>query len=93
MLDGLDEDQVVFEGYEVNTHRVMLADMRGSKEDLVELDGVGGTALLVYADLHRDGLHFPVAPYKHALETEGLAQMAKDMGIHVYGLPNYVILH
>ncbi|MEY2698269.1 MAG: hypothetical protein RL720_225 [Actinomycetota bacterium] len=35
--------------------------MRGHK--LVRLEGVGGTMLLVRADIHRDGLVFPAFPY------------------------------
>ena len=36
--------------------------------------------LLVRADLHREGLLFPVAPHRGYLETEGLAVLARDMG-------------
>jgi hypothetical protein len=39
-----------------------MQDMRGGP-DLVRLDAVGGTALLVRADVHRDGLIFPPFPY------------------------------
>ena len=38
--------------------RLHLDDFRGG-EDVVQLHAVGGTMLLVRADLHRDGLHFP----------------------------------
>jgi hypothetical protein len=93
MMAGLEDDELVFEGYALNTHRRALGDMLNKKEELVELDGVGGTVLLVLADLHRDGLIFPVAPYKHTIETEGLAQLAKDMGVRAYGLPHYRIFH
>lgn len=55
--------------------------------------GVGGTALLVKAQVHRAGAIFTWTPYKHALETEGFGRMANDMGYQVIGLPNYVILH
>lgn len=60
---------------------------------IVPLDGVGGTALLVRADLHREGLCFP--PYSHRgyIETEGLAAMAKDMGVASWGLPDLRIVH
>ena len=37
-------------------------DLRGGDE-LVPIDSVGGTMLLVDADLHRDGLIFPAFPY------------------------------
>ena len=40
--------------------RLHLHDLR-SEGDLVPLDSVGGTMLLVRADVHRDGLVFP--PY------------------------------
>lgn len=62
-------------------------------EGIVPLDGVGGTALLVRADLHREGLCFP--PYSHRgyVETEGLAMMAKDMGVTAWGLPDLRIVH
>lgn len=59
----------------------------------VPLDGVGGTALLVRADLHREGLRFPSEPYRGYLETEGLAAMAADMGITCYGLPGLRVIH
>jgi hypothetical protein len=42
--------------------RFHLDDLRG-QGDLVPLDAVGGTMLLVRADLHRDGLVFPPFPY------------------------------
>ena len=42
--------------------RLHLEDLR-REGDLVRLDAVGGTMLLVRADLHRDGLVFPPFPY------------------------------
>jgi len=42
--------------------RVRMEDLRGGA-DLVRLDSVGGTVLLVRADIHRDGLVFPPYPY------------------------------
>jgi len=38
--------------------RIHMEDLRGAA-DLVRLDSVGGTVLLVRADIHRDGLVFP----------------------------------
>jgi Anp1 len=71
--------------------------------DLVELDTVGGTMLLVRADVHRDGLIFPPFPYgvghelarpgRGEIETEGLGLMARDMGHRCWGLPNLEIRH
>jgi hypothetical protein len=81
---------------------VHLEDLR-SEGDLVELDAVGGTMLLVRADLHRDGLVFPSFPYGGRnsrirgnlgeLETEGLGMMAHDMGHRCWGMPNLEIRH
>jgi len=48
---------------------------------------------LVRADLHREGLRFPSSPDRGYLETEGLAVMAKDMGITCHGLPGLRIMH
>lgn len=42
--------------------RYLMHDLRDAG-DLVELDSVGGTMLLVRADLHREGLIFPPFPY------------------------------
>ena len=74
----------------------------------VRLDAVGGTMLLVRAELHRDGLIFP--PFRYGLEspwirrshpmwrrgeieTEGFGILAKDMGLQCWGLPNLEIVH
>jgi hypothetical protein len=80
----------------------LLSDLR-AEGDLVELDAVGGTMLLVRADLHRDGLVFPPFPYGRrihpvppgtlTLETEGLALMARDMGHRCWGMPNLEVRH
>lgn len=64
-----------------------------SGEGPVPVDGVGGTALLVRADLHREGLCFPPYPHRGYIETEGLAAMAADMGIACWGLPDLRIVH
>jgi glycosyltransferase involved in cell wall biosynthesis len=59
----------------------------------VSIDAVGGTALLIRADLHREGLIFP--PYSHRgyIETEGLAMMARDMGCQCWALPGLRVVH
>jgi glycosyltransferase involved in cell wall biosynthesis len=59
----------------------------------VEVDSVGGTALLVRADLHREGLNFPPYSYRGYIETEGLAMMARDMGVASWALPQLRIVH
>jgi peptide chain release factor subunit 1 len=84
----------------------LMQDMRG--QGLVRLDAVGGTMLMVKADIHRDGLIFPAFRYgvssprkrpSHPvwgtgeIETEGLGIMAADMGYQCWGLPDLEILH
>ncbi len=74
----------------------------------VRLQSVGGTMLLVRADLHRDGLIFPPFRYgnesgnarqrhpvwgRGEIETEGLGIMALDMGTQPWGLPDLEIVH
>ncbi len=82
--------------------RYHLDDLRGGPS-LVPLDAVGGTMLLVRADLHRDGLIFPPVPYRPGhpksrggegeIETEGLGLLASDMGETCWGLPNLEVIH
>jgi hypothetical protein len=71
--------------------RLYLGDL--AERDLVEVDAVGGTMLLVRADLHRQGLVFPPFPYKGLIETEGLAAMARDMGVSCWGMPRLEVWH
>ena len=87
--------------------RVHMDGLRGGP-DLVRLDAVGGTVLLVRADAHRDGLIFPCFPYGAAnprvrrpsplhipgeLETEGFGILAIDMGYQCWGMPNLEVVH
>jgi len=71
--------------------RLYLEDV--ADQDLVQVDSVGGAALLVRGDLHRDGLNFPAYPYGGYIETEGLAMMARDMGEACWALPKLRVLH
>jgi hypothetical protein len=71
--------------------RLYLENLRSF--NLVEVDSVGTTMLLVKADLHREGLNFPSYSYRGHLESEGLAMMAKDIGVSSWGLPNLKIVH
>ncbi|GAA6027158.1 hypothetical protein JCM8097_002440 [Rhodosporidiobolus ruineniae] len=75
--------------------------------ETLELDGVGGCAALVRADVHREGAVFPSWPVEHQLETEGFAQLVKavrarprggggegDVGRgRMLGLPGYYVYH
>ncbi|KAK9459896.1 Anp1-domain-containing protein [Lipomyces oligophaga] len=91
------EDDVIFEGYsEMATYRTLMAYLYVPGNDIheeVPLDGVGATALLVKADVHRDGAMFPTFPFFHLLESEGFAKMASRLGHQAYGLPNYLVYH
>ncbi len=71
--------------------RYYLGDFDG--EDMVELDSVGGTMLLVRADVHRHGAIFPAVPYRGLVDTEGFAALARDMGHSSWGLPWLTIQH
>lgn len=91
-------DEILLEGYaEMATYRSLLAWMVAPNgveydpERETELDGVGGTALMVKADVHRDGAMFPPFPFYHMLETEGFAKMAKRLGYTCWGLPDYFV--
>jgi Anp1 len=88
--------------------KLHMNDLR-AEGDVVPLDSVGGTMLLIKADVHRDGLIFPPFLYgkpnplvrrnvffpasEGEIETEGLGVMARDMGYECWGLPNLEILH
>ena len=71
--------------------RLYLSDLR--YKDVVPLDSVGGTMLLVDADLHRAGLVFPETPYRFLIETEAFGAAACDLGIVPIGLPNVEVIH
>ena len=88
-------DDIIVEGYEeMATYRALLAYQYKEEGDThmeMALDGVGGTALLVKAEVHRDGAMFPPFPFYHLIETEGFAKMARRLGWLAYGLPNYKV--
>lgn len=94
----MSNDELLLEGYaELPTYRTLMAYMElDPKNDVrteVDLDGVGGTALMVRAEVHRDGAMFPPFPFYHLIETEGFAKMAKRLGYQSTGLPNYKVRH
>ncbi|KAK5130428.1 hypothetical protein LTR08_002127 [Meristemomyces frigidus] len=90
-------DEILLEGYaEMATYRSLMAymgDGNGDARREIDLDGVGGTALLVKAEVHRDGAMFPPFPFYHLIETEGFAKMAGRLGWRATGLPNYYVYH
>ena len=90
-------DDIILEGYkDMATYRLLMA-MSADKSDgrdrraIMRLDGVGGTALLVKAEVHRDGAMFPPFAFYHLMETEGFAKMARRLGWSCWGLPNYFV--
>ncbi|ROV91331.1 hypothetical protein VSDG_07744 [Cytospora chrysosperma] len=92
------KDEILLEGYaEMGTFRALMAYMPFDDQDdihiEVPLDGVGGTAVLVKADVHRDGAMFPPFPFYHLIETEGFAKMAARLGWKATGLPLYKVYH
>lgn len=87
----LPKDILIVEGYS-STLRIYLPDLRAEGR-IVPLDGVGGCSLLVKASCHRRGLIFPDYILNHAVETEGLAKMARFMGYSVVGLPFVEVFH
>ncbi|KAJ5648650.1 hypothetical protein N7490_005022 [Penicillium lividum] len=91
-------DEILLEGYaELPTYRTLMAYLPDFNQldplRMVALDGVGGTALMVKADVHRDGAMFPAFPFYHLVETEGFAKMARRLGYAVFGLPDYFVYH
>ena len=90
-------EDILLEGYaEMPTYRTLMAYMADTSEGndqrrLMQLDGVGGTSLLVKAEVHRDGAMFPPFPFYHLIETEGFAKMARRLGWESWGLPNYLV--
>ncbi|OJJ42868.1 hypothetical protein ASPZODRAFT_162059 [Penicilliopsis zonata CBS 506.65] len=91
-------DEILLEGYaEMPTYRSLMAYLantdRPQPERVIPLDGVGGTALMVKAEVHRDGAMFPAFPFYHLVETEGFAKMASRLGYGSYGLPDYFVYH
>ena len=100
MAKDMGPEDVLFEGYaEMPTYRTLMAmlpDKNTQNPDsrqIMPLDGVGGTALLVKAEVHRDGAMFPPFPFYHLIETEGFAKMARRLGYESWGLPNYFVYH
>ncbi|KAA8902584.1 Anp1-domain-containing protein [Sphaerosporella brunnea] len=97
MASKMGNDDVIFEGYqEMATYRSLMAYERTEGGDVrleTPLEGVGGTALMVKAEVHRDGAMFPPFSFYHLIETEGFAKMARRLGYQPYGLPNYLVYH
>ncbi|CAH1801918.1 unnamed protein product [Owenia fusiformis] len=90
-LAAMSPNQLMVEGY-ARTRRRYLWSLR-FEGDVVPIDGVGGCVLMIRADCHRDGLTFPPFVYKHHIETEGLAKIAKEMGFSIAGLPRLKVFH
>ena len=70
--------------------------------EFVELDSVGGTVLLVKADIHRQGVNFPIINLVgtewegegyDGIETEGLCLLAKHLCYTCWGSPYDRAIH
>ncbi|OOZ40443.1 hypothetical protein BOW53_07665 [Solemya pervernicosa gill symbiont] len=73
------------------TPRIYLTEL--NYLNLVPLDCVGGTALLVKSEVLKQGVTFPESPYNYHIETEGFGLMARDRGFTVVGMPNLHVVH
>lgn len=97
LASTMSADEILLEGYaEMPTYRTLMAMLAETDEGrdqrrLMPLDGVGGTALFVRAEVHRDGAMFPPFAFYHLIETEGFAKMARRLGHESWGLPNYFV--
>ena len=95
MAAKMGKDDILLEGYrDMPTYRTLMAMMYDAAADpgtKIKLDGVGGAALLVKADVHRDGAMFPPFAFYHLIETEGFARMARRLNWDSFGLPNYLV--
>ena len=97
MAANMAPDDIILEGYnDMATYRTLMAMTADKSDDrdtraVIPLDGVGGTALLVKAEVHRDGAMFPPFAFYHLMETEGFAKMARRLGWGCWGLPNYFV--
>ncbi|ETK86889.1 hypothetical protein F441_08705 [Phytophthora nicotianae CJ01A1] len=79
-----------------------MIQFHGIEETFVPLDSVGGTMLYVKADVHRQGVVFPVhhligsewtSEGYDGIETEGLCYVAHFLGFKCWGMPNDLIYH
>ena len=99
LASSMGKDDVLLEGYaEMPTYRTLMAMLprdgnTGDDRQTMTLDGVGGTALMVKAEVHRDGAMFPPFPFYNLIETEGFAKMASRLGYKSWGLPYYFVYH
>ena len=68
----------------------------------LDLDGVGGCAALVKAEVHREGAVFPSWVQRNQVETEGFARLVRDIRGdgkggngkgRMLGLPRYYVYH
>lgn len=94
MASKMGYDEILLEGYaEMATYRTLMGKTASGSDlrEIIPLDGVGGTALLVKADVHRDGAMFPPFAFYNLIETEGFAKMSKRLGKQPWGLPNYKV--
>ena len=97
LASKMGNEEILLEGYaDMATYRTLMAKLhepgaKGDVRQIMPLDGVGGTALMVKSEVHRDGAMFPPFAFYHLIETEGFAKMARRLGWESWGLPNYLV--
>ncbi|KNC79952.1 hypothetical protein SARC_07668 [Sphaeroforma arctica JP610] len=84
-------------------HKHLNELMHATVDRLVEIESVGATVLLVNAEVHCNGINFPVMNVIGAtwngrggydgIETEGLCYMAKIIGYQCYAAPHITVRH
>lgn len=82
MAKSMGKDDILLEGYNnMATYRTLMAyvpeKIQGEIHTEIALDGVGGTALLVKADVHRDGAMFPPFAFYHLVGINTLSGWVK----------------
>ncbi|KAG7377378.1 hypothetical protein PHYPSEUDO_011748 [Phytophthora pseudosyringae] len=79
-----------------------MEDLNRENKTVVQLDSVGGAMLYVRADVHRQGVIFPVhyiigsewgAEGYDGIETEGMCYTAHFLGFKCWGMPKEIIYH
>ena len=81
------ENEIVVEGYsEILTFRSLITYFYDAKDHVnieMQLDGVGGGAVIAKADVHGERAIFLLFSFYHLIETEGVTNMTKPLGYEV----------
>ncbi|XP_064627793.1 uncharacterized protein LOC135487684 [Lineus longissimus] len=90
-----DSNYLLLEGYRQRRPLRSFALLKNVKYkgDVVKVDGVGASVLLIKAVHIRKGLCFPPFVFKRHIESEGLARMAHEMGLTMWLMPKLKVYH